>query len=243
MPEKTSPAIDVFLCDCGGEIARTIDFGKLKETVSNLDCVKSIKLHTFLCGDAGRNELKAVARNGTNRVVIAACSPKLYEPLFRQCLKDVGFNPYLLEMANIREQVAWPHADNPLGATDKAQRVVAAAVGKARNIEPIEERKFEMVKSVLVIGAGVAGLQAAIGIADFGHKVNLIERAPVIGGNALKLGLAFPLTTEPFVFLRPVPCRVLGSVFTEPIFCSIRILRFRRCLRLKWFKGRMAILK
>src|SRR3972149_8464558 len=191
MLEKAPQAIEVFLCDCGGEISRTIDFAKLKEAASKLECVKSVKRHSFLCGDEGKNEIKAAAKNGANRIVVAACSPKLYEPLFKQCLSDVGANPYLLEMANIREQCAWPHADNPQGATEKAQRVLAAAIGKARNIEPIEEKEFEIYKSVLVIGAGVAGLETAIDVADFGPKVTLIEKAPVVGGNALKLGLAF----------------------------------------------------
>jgi heterodisulfide reductase subunit A len=196
--EKASSAIDVFLCDCGKEISRIIDFEQLKEYVSRLECVNSVKRHSFLCSDDGKNELKAVAKDGARRLVIAACTPKLYEPLFRQTLKKIGFNPYMLEMANVREQCAWPHSNDALGATEKAKRVVAAAVEKARCTKPIEEREFEMAKSVLVIGAGLAGLQTAIDVADFGHKVTLVEKAPVIGGNALKLGLAFPTNDGAF---------------------------------------------
>jgi len=190
---KQAPAmVDVFLCDCGHELSRVIDFGQLEEHVSNIKSVKSVRKCSFLCSDLGLNELKAVAKNGAQRLVIAACSPKLYEPLFRQSLKAVDFDPFMLEMANIREQCAWPNADDSLGATEKAKRLVEAAVAKAQMIESVGEQGFDIEKAVLVIGAGVAGLQAAIDAGDFGHKVTLIEKEPVIGGNALKLGLAFP---------------------------------------------------
>ncbi len=116
----------------------------------------------------------------------------MYEPLFKKCAVEAGLNPFLVEIANIREQVAWPHADDPSGANDKAKLLVAAAVNRVLGNEPIDEKEFKLENSVLVIGSGVAGLQAATDIASFGQKVTIIEKAPVIGGNALKLGLAFP---------------------------------------------------
>jgi heterodisulfide reductase subunit A len=237
MLEKAPQAIEVFLCDCGGGISRIIDFAKLQETASKLEWVKSVRRHSFLCGDEGKNEIKAAAKNGANRIVVAACSPKLYEPLFKQCLSDVGANPYLLEMANIREQCAWPHADNPEGATEKAQRVLASAIEKARNIEPIEEKEFEIYKGVLVIGAGVAGLQTAIDIADFGHKVTLIEKAPVVGGNALKLGLAFPADDGAFCISSPNFLPSIRKCFYRASLMQHPNLRIQTLAEVKEVKG------
>lgn len=195
--------IGVFLCDCGEEISRTIDFAQLIKFTSRLENVKFVKRHSFLCGDDGRSKINAAIRDGAERIVIAACSPKLYENLFRRCSTDGGLNPYFLEMANIREQCALPHRNDPPGANEKAKRLVAAAVAKARKVTAIEKKEFPIDRSVLVIGAGVAGLQAAIDVADFGYKVHLIERASIIGGNALKLGLAFPTDDGAFCISSP----------------------------------------
>lgn len=185
-------AVNVLLCDCGKELCRTINFEELEKYISSMANVNSVKRVSFLCSDDGQNETKQFAQKGADRLVIAACSPKLYEPLFKKCVAEGGLNPFLVEIANIREQVAWPHADDLSGANDKAKLVVAAAVNRVLGNEAIEEKEFKLENSVLVVGSGVAGLQAATDIANFGHKVTLIEKAPVIGGNALKLGLAFP---------------------------------------------------
>ena len=212
MPEKAL-AVGVFLCDCGGEISRVIDFSKYAEFASNLEHVKFVKRHSFLCGKEGRDEVSNAIRNGADRIVIAACSPKLYETLFRRCLTDGGLDPYFLEMANIREQCAWPHVDDPQGANEKANRLIAAAVEKVSRTTAIERKSFQISKSVLIIGAGVAGLQAAIDIADFGYEVHLIEKAPIIGGNALKLGLAFPTDDGAFCMSSPSSLRGIRKCF------------------------------
>ncbi|MFX0198743.1 MAG: hydrogenase iron-sulfur subunit [Candidatus Hodarchaeota archaeon] len=208
LPEK-DPEIGVFLCDCGGSISRTIDFAQLVEFASKLKDVKLVKRHSFLCGDEGRSEINVAIEGGMERIVVAACSPKLYETLFRQYVRDSGLNPYFLEMANIREQCAWPHLNDREGANDKAKRVVAAAIGKTAKINPIEREEFESNTSVLVIGAGVAGLQAAIEIADFGYEVHLIERSPIIGGNAFRLGMAS--STDDGVFCISSPDILTGN--------------------------------
>jgi heterodisulfide reductase subunit A len=200
---KEKPTLGIFFCDCGGELSQVIDFPRLSEFASKLQDVKFVKRHSFLCGDEGRKEIDALIQKGADRIVIAACSPKLYEPLFRNYLTESKFNPYCLEMANLREQCAWPHADDPKGANEKAKRLVEGAVERARKITPIEKKEFKVNKSVLVIGAGIAGLQAAIDVADFGLPVHLIERAPVVGGNALKLGLAFPAEDGAFCISSP----------------------------------------
>ncbi len=187
------PSLGVFLCDCGGEVSQTIGFDKLHDFVSKLDNVKFVKRHSFLCGEDGAKEFANLIRKGANRIVVAACSPKLYESHFRNYLTKAKLNPYCLEMANIREQCAWPHSDDSKGANEKAERIVKAAVGRANKIVSIEEKEFKInSKAILVVGAGVAGLQAALNAADAGYSVNIVEKAPIIGGNATKLGLAFP---------------------------------------------------
>ena len=200
MPERK---IGVLLCDCGGEISRTIDYAQLTEYVSKLKNVKFVRKHGFLCGEEGKGEIEAVIHKGADTVVVAACSPKLYELHFRQSLKDNGLNPYLLEMVNLREHCAWPHLSDPKGANEKAKRLIAAGVEKARRIPAIEKKDFQTNKSALIIGAGVAGLQAAMDISEFGYKAHLVEKAPIVGGNALKLGLAFPTDDGAFCITSP----------------------------------------
>lgn len=193
----------VFLCDCGGEISSTIDMSQLAESASNLKGVKFVKRHSFLCGDEGKSLIKTAIEDGVDGIVVAACSPKLYETTFRKSLSDSGLNPHLLEMVNIREQCAWPHSNDFQGANEKAKRMVAAGIEKAKKITAVESKEFQIHRSALVIGAGVAGLQAAMDIAEFGFEVHLIEKAPIIGGNALKLGLAFPTDDGSFCISSP----------------------------------------
>ena len=204
--------IGVFLCDCGGKISSTIDFSQLSNHASVLKDVKTVKSHGFLCGDEGRNEIKAVIKDGVERVVIGACSPKLYEKFFMQLLEESGVNPYFLEMANLREQCALVHNGMP-AVNEKAKRMVSAAVENVRRAKEITSNEFKIEKSVLVVGGGVAGLQAAIDIADFGYEVNLIERAPVVGGNALKLGVAFPTDDGAFCISSPDYLRGIRKCF------------------------------
>ncbi|MFQ6068041.1 MAG: hydrogenase iron-sulfur subunit [Candidatus Bathyarchaeia archaeon] len=187
------PSVAVLLCDCGGEISQIIDFEDLQSFVSKLDNVRFVKRHSFLCGNEGEKEVAKVVRKGADRIVVAACSPKLYENHFRNYVAKTKLNPYCLEMANIREQCAWAHADNSKGANEKVKRILKAAVGRVNKIAPIQRKEFKInSKAVLVVGGGVAGLQAAINAADTGYHVYIIEKAPIVGGNATKLGLAFP---------------------------------------------------
>jgi heterodisulfide reductase subunit A len=125
-------------------------------------------------------------------VVIASCSPKIHEPTFRSCVEDAGLNPYLMEMANIREHCSWVHMQDREAATAKAKDLVASAVGRARLLEAQEEMTFPVTDSALVIGAGVAGIQAALELADGGHQVYLVEKDPSIGGIMAALDKTFP---------------------------------------------------
>jgi heterodisulfide reductase subunit A len=211
VPKKAS-AIGVFFCDCGGKLSGKIDFSQLTNFASELKNVKAVMRHTFLCGNEGQDEIKTAIKDGVEKVVIGACSPKLYERYFMQLIEESGLNPYFLEMANLREQCAWAHDKNP-AVNEKAKRVISAAVENVRNAKAINVKDFTVKKSVLVIGGGVAGLQAAIDIADFGYEVNLIERAPVVGGNALKLGIAFPTDDGAFCISSPNYLRGIRKCF------------------------------
>lgn len=210
---KNKTALGVFFCDCGGEISKVIDFERLSDIVSKMEDVKFVKRHSFLCGKEGKKEIETGIREGANRIVIGACSPKLYEVHFRRFLAESGLNPYCLEMANLREQCAWPHRNDPAGAEEKARRIVMGAVERARRLLPVEKKEFEINKSVLVIGGGVAGLQAAIDVADYGFPVHLVEKEPIIGGNALKLGLAFPANDGAFCTSSPEFMRGIRKCF------------------------------
>lgn len=183
--------VAAFVCSCGEEISKNVDVDAVVEHIKKMPSVIAVK-HDSLCLPSGKEVIQeTLAREDAERVVIAGCSPKLNEILFKRVLKDSKLNPYLLEMANIREQCAWVHPDKK-NATDKAKALVSAAIEKAMKLEPIESANFTMNNSVLIIGAGVAGIQAAVDLADQGFKVYLVDRNPTIGGNTNRLYMAFP---------------------------------------------------
>jgi heterodisulfide reductase subunit A2 len=145
-----------------------------------------------MCSDPGQDMIKNDIREmGLDRVVVASCSPRLHEPTFRRTVASAGLNPYLFEMANIREQCAWVHADRAL-ATEKAKALVNGAVRRVYRHEPLEKKVVAINPATLVVGAGIAGIQAALEIADAGRKVYLVEREPSIGGNMARLDKTFP---------------------------------------------------
>jgi heterodisulfide reductase subunit A len=127
-----------------------------------------------------------------NRVVVASCSPRLHEPTFRHCVGEAGLNPYLFEMANIREQCSWVHLQDREAATRKAKDIVRAAVARARWLHAQEEERLPVTDAALVIGGGVAGIQAALDLADAGHQVYLVEKEPSIGGIMAQLDKTYP---------------------------------------------------
>jgi heterodisulfide reductase subunit A len=147
----------------------------------------------YTCADPGQEEIKKqIQEYRLNRVVVASCSPRLHEPTFRECIGQIGLNPYLLEMANIREHCSWVHGDSPKEATLKAIDAVKMAVARARHLMPGYEGKIPVTDAALVIGGGVAGIQAALDLADSGHKVYLVEKEPTIGGVMAQLDKTFP---------------------------------------------------
>jgi heterodisulfide reductase subunit A len=187
------PRIGVFVCHCGKNIGGVVDVVKVAEYAKTLPNVVYASHSLYTCSDAGQAEIKKVIKEyGLNRVVVASCSPKMHEPTFRACVSEAGLNPYLFEMANIREHCSWVHMNDPEGATLKSMDLVKMAVAKARLLEPLEPIIVPVERTVLVIGGGLAGMRAALDVADSGYKVMLVEKSPRLGGKTILLGKTFP---------------------------------------------------
>ena len=185
--------IGVYVCHCGLNIAQTVDCKKVAETAAGLRDVVVSKNIGYACSEPGQQEIKDdILENGLNRVVVASCSPRLHEPTFRQMMQAAGLNPYLLEMANLREQCSWVHMDSPEEATRKAIDLVKMSVSRVRLLSPLEEETLPLTKRTLVIGGGVAGIQAALDLADNGFEVVLVEKKPSVGGTMAQLDKTFP---------------------------------------------------
>jgi heterodisulfide reductase subunit A len=185
--------IGVFVCECGLNIAGTVDCSAVSKYAETLDDVVAVVQNKYTCADPGQNEIKkAIAEHKLNRVVVASCTPKIHEPTFRQCVADAGLNPYLFEMVNIREHCSWVHQNEKEAATEKAKDLVRSGVARARVLEPQVEAEVPVTKAALVIGGGVAGIQAALDLADGGHKVYLVEKEPSIGGIMAALDKTYP---------------------------------------------------
>jgi heterodisulfide reductase subunit A len=188
-----SPRIGVYVCHCGLNIGRTVDCQKVACESAILDNVVLARDTQYACSEPGQQSIKQdIADHGLDRVVIASCSPRLHEPTFRQMLESAGLNPYLLEMANLREHCSWVHIHEPEAATAKAIDLVRMAVARAAVLQPLKSRKVPLNKRTLVIGGGIAGIQAALDLADNGFEVVLVERKPSIGGQMAGLDKTFP---------------------------------------------------
>lgn len=184
-----APRIGVYVCHCGVNIAGTVNVKEVVEYAKTLPNVVEAKDYVFMCSAPGQELIKeGIKKCALNRVVVAACSPAMHEPTFRAVLADAGLNPYLLEMVNIREHCSWVHPEEKEAATEKAKTLVRMAVAKASLLEPLEEIKFDVKRSALIIGGGVSGLKAAIDLAQRGFEVHLVEKKPTIGGRAARLG-------------------------------------------------------
>ena len=185
--------IGVFVCDCGLNIAGAVDCAAVTEYAETLPDVVCAVRNKYTCADPGQNEIKdAVREHKLNRVVVASCSPRQHEPTFRQCVLEAGLNPYLMEMANLREHCSWVHPGDWDGATAKAKDLVASAVARARFLQEQEELSVPVTRRALVIGGGVAGIEAALELADQGHQVTLVEKQASIGGIMAQLDKTYP---------------------------------------------------
>lgn len=184
--------IGVYICECGVNIAATVDVAAVVEMAAQLPGVVVARQSKYTCSEPGQQAIQEDIQNlGLNRVVVASCTPRMHEPTFQRLLAASGVNPYCFEMANIREHVSWVIHDRE-AATEKAKRLVRAAVLRVAHHEALEPRRAPVTKAALVVGGGIAGIQTALSIADSGYPVHLVEKGPSIGGHMAQLDKTFP---------------------------------------------------
>ncbi len=185
--------IGVFVCECGLNIAGSVDCHAVSEYAATLPDVVFSCVNRYTCADPGQQENKKfVVEHKLNRVVVASCTPRMHEPTFRNCVAEVGLNPYLFEMANIREHCSWVHLYDKEAATEKAKDTVKISVARARHLVAQTEMEVPVDRKALVIGGGVAGINAALDLADTGYQVYLVEKEPSIGGIMAQLDKTYP---------------------------------------------------
>jgi heterodisulfide reductase subunit A len=186
------PRIGVYICHCGSNIAGTVDTEEVARYAGELEGVVVSRDYKFMCSDPGQELIKKDIRElGINRVVVASCSPTMHEPTFRRACQEAGLNPYFFEMANIRDQCSWVTEDKA-AATEKAKALVSAAVHRVYYHQPLDTKKVTIHPDTLIVGGGIAGIQAALKIADSGNKVYLVEKSPSVGGHMAQLDKTFP---------------------------------------------------
>jgi len=182
------PRIGVFVCNCGVNISSVVDVGEVEEYAKTLPNVAFATQNLFTCSQDSQDRMKElIEEHGLNRVVVAACSPKTHEPIFQDTMESCGLNKYLFEMANIRNQDSWVHSQTKDQATAKAKDLVRMSVARADTLAPLEEKKIRVIQRALVVGGGVAGMNAALGLADQGYEVVLVEKENELGGLAKRL--------------------------------------------------------
>jgi heterodisulfide reductase subunit A len=182
------PRIGVFVCNCGINIGGVADVPAIAQAAKELPNVAYVEENLFTCSQDAQDKMVAVIKeHNLNRIVVAACTPRTHEPLFQETVRNAGLNPYLFEMANIRNQCTWVHAD-PSVATTKSKDLVRMAVARASLLDPISDISVGVDKSALVIGGGVAGMTAALSLADQGFPATIVERSPELGGSARDVG-------------------------------------------------------
>jgi len=190
--KKEEKRIGVYICHCGSNIAATVDVFRVRDLISQMPNVVVAREYKFMCSDPGQDMIKRdIKELNLNRVVVASCSPLMHENTFMKTCETGGLNRYLFQMANIREHCSWVHRDKKQ-ATDKARLLVAAAVRRVYFNEPLETKKVKINPATLIVGGGVAGIQAALEISESGNEVYLIEKEPSIGGKMAVLDKTFP---------------------------------------------------
>jgi len=214
------PKIGVYICHCGSNIAGTVDTEAVARFARGLEGVVVARDYKFMCSDPGQELIKKdIKELGLNRVVVASCSPTMHEPTFRRACQEAGVNPYLFEMANIREQASWVTEDKE-AATEKAKALVSAAVRRVFYHQPLETKEVPVNPNTLVVGGGIAGIQAALKIADAEHQVYLVERTPSIGGHMAQLDKTFPTLDCSACILTPKMTQVGSHPFIKMLTYS-----------------------
>ena len=184
--------IGVYICECGVNIAATVDVPAVVEMAAQLPNVTIARQLKYSCAESGQQAIQEDIRDlGVNRVVVASCTPRMHEPTFQRALAEGGLNPYYFEQANIREQCSWVTKD-PEEATQKSKALVAAAVSRVRHHQSLVPNRVVINPATLVVGGGIAGIQAALELADADYPVFLVEREPSIGGRMAQLDETFP---------------------------------------------------
>ncbi len=186
------PRIGVYVCECGTNIAATVDGEALAEFASTLPGVAVARKYKYICSEPGQQMIQQdIKDQNIERVVVASCSPRMHESTFQTALEKAGLNPFYFAMVNIREHVSWVVKDKDM-ATAKAKRLIRAAVSRVLLQQELFSRKDTVTPKALVVGGGIAGIQAALNIADAGYRVYLVERKPSIGGHMAQLDKTFP---------------------------------------------------
>src|SRR5512138_434422 len=222
--------IGVYICNCGTNIAKMVDANAVAESVKEIQGVVSARSYKYMCSNPGQEMISQdIRENALTKVVVAACSPRMHENTFRKALERGGINPYFVEMANIREQCSWIHED-PRAATEKATALARAAVYRVKFHEPLEKRTVPMCPATLVLGGGVAGLTAAIELAEAGQQVYLVERTDALGGNLARIDLTPPYLDSAQDLVRELVARVRRHD-------RVRVLLGAELVELKGFVG------
>jgi len=216
------PRVGVYICHCGSNIAGVVDCEAVAKFAAELEGVVVAHDYKFMCSEPGQDLIKNDIRElGVNRVVVASCSPTMHDPTFRRACQDAGLNPYYFEMANIREQCSWVTEDHDR-ATEKAKALVAAAVRRVYYHQPLESREVSVNPNTLVVGGGIAGIQAALTVANSEHKVYLVERDPSIGGHMAQLDKTFPTLDCSACILTPKMSLVGSHPYIELMtYCEV----------------------
>ncbi len=183
--------IGVFICHCGSNIAGAVNCPRVTEAIERTD-VALVREHAYLCTGGQAQIVIDIQEYSLDRIVVAACSPRIHDETFQTVCKEAGINPYLMEMVNIREQCSWCHMHEPGNATRKAIDLVLMGIENVKLKQPLTPIEVPVTKRALVIGGGISGIEASLQLADLGHKVILVERGPTIGGKMAQLNKIFP---------------------------------------------------
>jgi len=189
---RVNPRIGVYICHCGTNIAGMIDVSNVADYAATLNNVIVSRHYPYMCSEPGQDLIKQdILHEGLNRVVVASCSPLMHETTFRRACEEAGLNPYLFQMTNIREHCSWV-SDDPEKATQKAKALVSAATKRVALNTELTTRRVDVQQAALVVGGGIAGIEAALRLADAGKQVYLVERKPSVGGHMAQLYKTFP---------------------------------------------------